>query len=123
MNERRTAAQTAFGRVSFPVFSDENAPKRAAEINAFYEVLRDAALAYAAELNADRSDGIRLLTAEYISVTAGDRITVTYTLTVRRRGRVIGRKQLTHTWEDGLLLPPQKERAGFFRRRIRARTG
>ena len=123
MNERRTSAQSGFGRVSFPVFSDGDIQKRTAEINAFYEAFRDAVLAYAAELNADRAEGIRFLTAEYTSVTEGERITVVYTFTVRRRGRVIGRKRLTHRWEDGLLLPPQKERAGFFRRHLPARKG
>ncbi len=110
MNEQRASEQTACGRVSFPVFSDESASKQAAEMNAFYDSLREALLVYAAELNAQRGDGVRLLTAEYTSVTDKERITVTYTITVRRRGRVIGRKRLIHTWEDGVLIPPRKTR-------------
>ncbi len=110
MKEQRTLELSACARVSYPVFTDENAPKQAGEMNAFYEALRDAALAYAAELNEGHKDGIRLLAAEYTAEVAGERITVTYTVSVRRRGRVIGRKQLIHIWENGVLIPPRRGR-------------
>ena len=123
MNEQRVSAQSAWGRVSYPVFEDDTAPKPAAEMNAFYEALREAVLQYAAQLNERREDGLRLVSAEYVTVFDGERITVTYTLTVRRRGRVIGRKRLTHVWEEGVMIPPQKMCPGIFRRRRGAGKG
>lgn len=123
MNEQRASAQNAWGRVSFPVFVDENTPKQASEMNAFYETLRDAVLAYAEELNAERREGLRMLAAEYTAATVGQQITVTYIVTVRHRGRVIGRKRLTHTWEDGVLIPPRKKKKPLFGKRRSAGKG
>ena len=51
-----------------------------------------------------------LYTADYTLKQEENILTVEYTLRLRRRGRVIQRKAVTHRWEDGYLIPCGKKR-------------
>ena len=126
MTQRRESVGTACGRVSYPVFADESTPAHAEEMNVFYKSLADAAVAYAARLNEQREGGMRFLTAEYRAEITDGRIAVEYTITLRRRGRTIARKRLTHLWEAGTLVPPPRKRFftgifGVLKRKRRSR--
>lgn len=123
MTERRQSVCTAYGRVSYPVFEEETVALHAEEMNAFYNALADAVVAYAAELNREREGGVRVLTAEYRSEITERRVTVEYTICLRRRGRVTARKRLTHTWEAGTLVPPRKHMPRPKKRKSKGGTG
>lgn len=105
---RRALVETAFARVAYPTFTDGQAPAHAEEMNVFYRALAEAVTGYAAALNESRDGGTRFLTADYRTESSGARITVFYTLTLRRRGRTAARKQMVHVWESGALVPLRK---------------
>ncbi len=105
MTERRQLVSGAYMRISYPEFSDEGSKDGTERMNAFYKSLADASSAYAEELNREREGGLRILTAEYRTMFTVTGCVVEYKITVRRRGRVIGKKSLVHHWENGVLVP------------------
>jgi hypothetical protein len=99
-------------RISFPVFWDEEHPAYAEEMNAFYTAFREAAAACASAWNRRDGTGGRTLLAEYRICETGQGIVVVYRLTVRRHGRILAEKRITHVWKEGMLVPEKK---GFLR--------
>ena len=101
--EKRITEHFARGHVAYPQLEGE---EKSHEIfNAFYRTLRDAAVSYMDEIGP-----ASLYTADYTLKQEENILTVEYTLRLRRRGRVIQRKAVTHRWEDGYLIPPGKKR-------------
>jgi|GEM_PF-4492614 len=100
MEIRRTGALFSGGRVEIPVF--DGAPG-AARMNEFYAAYRAAVLDFAASL-ADS----RRVWADCAVREDGACVTVVCTIRLRRRGRTEATLTLTHVWEDGLLVPPER---------------
>ncbi len=115
MTERRQSVSSANMRICFPEFSDETHPAWAEEMNEFYRAFRDAAAAYAEELNPADGAGGGILLAEYRIKESEGGVAITYRLCLRRRGRILAEKQWTHLWKEGVLVPEKKKR-GFFRK-------
>ena len=107
MTETRKTLAQPYVRISYPVFEEESA--QAQEMNAFFLAFADAVTSVSEEI-VRRKDGIRILSADYKTKTEENRITVTYRITVRRRGRIECAQTLSYTWEEGALLLPEKKK-------------
>ena len=100
--EKRITENFARGRIAYPQLEEDTIHS---VFNAFYRTLRDAAVSYINEIGT-----ACLYTADYILKQEEDVLTVEYILRLRRRGRIVQRKTVTHRWENGYLLPPGKKR-------------
>ena len=101
--EKRITENFARGRIAYPQLEGEE--KFHEIFNGFYRTLRDAAVSCMDEIGP-----ACLYTADYTFRQEESILTVEYVLRLRRRGRVVLRKAMTHRWENGYLIPSGKKR-------------
>ncbi len=109
MTVKREGYRTRYARIGYPVFESEQGNEKTEEMNGFYKELAEKIAAYADRITATR-EGIRILSADFSAELTEDVMTVRYKLTLRHRGKAEAVKSFTHSWKDGLLLLPQRER-------------